>query len=209
MPMEASRSSSRVVRLSPALLVAAYSQGVFPMAMEDGEVYWFDPDPRAVLPLDRFHVSHSLRRRLKRGDYEIRVDTAFEMVIEACAAPSLGRDKTWISAEFIEAYTALHRWGYAHSVESWQGGELVGGLYGVAIRGLFAGESMFSRRPDASKVALFHLVRRLRMAGFLLLDVQFLTDHLKQFGAEEISSAQYKRRLATALQATADFVATH
>lgn len=209
MPMEASRSSSRVVRLSPALLVAAYSQGVFPMAMEDGEVYWFDPDPRAVLPLDRFHVSHSLRRRLKRGDYEIRVDTAFEMVIEACAAPSLGRDKTWISAEFIEAYTALHRWGYAHSVESWQGGELVGGLYGVAIRGLFAGESMFSRRPDASKVALFHLVRRLRMGGFLLLDVQFLTDHLKQFGAEEISSAQYKRRLATALQATADFVATH
>lgn len=209
MPMEASRSSSRVVRLSPALLVAAYSQGVFPMAMEDGEVYWFDPDPRAVLPLDRFHVSHSLRRRLKRGDYEIRVDTAFEMVIEACAAPSLGRDKTWISAEFIEAYTALHRWGYAHSVESWQGGELVGGLYGVAIRGLFAGESMFSRRPDASKVALFHLVRRLRMGGFLLLDVQFLTDHLKQFGAEEISSAQYKRRLATALQATANFVATH
>lgn len=209
MPMEASRSSSRVVRLSPALLVAAYSQGVFPMAMEDGEVYWFDPDPRAVLPLDRFHVSHSLRRRLKRGDYKIRVDTAFEMVIEACAAPSLGRDKTWISAEFIEAYTALHRWGYAHSVESWQGGELVGGLYGVAIRGLFAGESMFSRRPDASKVALFHLVRRLRMGGFLLLDVQFLTDHLKQFGAEEISSAQYKRRLATALQATANFVATH
>jgi len=207
MTRDAALSSNAAIRLSPDLLIAAYCHGIFPMAMEDGEIYWFDPDPRAILPLSRFHASRSLRRRLKKDDFEIRYDTEFQRVIQACATPRQGREKTWISEEFVEAYTALHRWGYAHSVESWQSGELVGGLYGVAVRGLFAGESMFSLRPDASKVALFHLVCRLRAGGFQLLDVQFLTDHLRQFGAVEISSEEYKRRLVKALGTRASFSA--
>jgi leucyl/phenylalanyl-tRNA--protein transferase len=169
------------------------------MAHEDGEIYWYDPDPRAILPLDGFHVPRSLRRTMMRGGYEIRVDTAFGQVIRACAEPGPGREETWISGEIIAAYSQLHRLGYAHSVETWVGEELVGGLYGVAVRGLFAGESMFSTVTDASKVALVYLVERLRGRGFRLLDTQYMTEHLRRFGAVEISREAYRLRLQEAL----------
>jgi leucyl/phenylalanyl-tRNA--protein transferase len=186
-------------------LLYAYSHGIFPMADEDGTIFWFDPDPRAILPLDSFHVSRRLARTVRQGVYEIRVDTVFAEVIKACAAPAPGRERTWISDEIIAAYTQLYRLGYAHSVEAWQGGKLVGGLYGVTINSFFAGESMFSRERDASKVALVHLVRRLAERGFRLLDVQFITDHLRHFGAVEIPRQGYKLLLAQALQETNHF----
>lgn len=169
------------------------------MAHEDGEIYWYDPDPRAILPLDGFHVPRSLRRTMQRGGYVIRVNTAFGEVIRACAEPGPGREETWISGEIIGAYEEMHRLGFAHSVETWVGEELVGGLYGVAIRGLFAGESMFSRVTDGSKVALVYLVERLRGRGFELLDTQFMTEHLRRFGAVEIPRAEYRVRLQGAL----------
>lgn len=190
--------------LTPQLLLSAYSQGIFPMAHEDG-VYWYDPDPRAVLPLDGLHVSRSLARTIKQNTFEIRVDTAFTAVMHACAAPGPNREETWISDEIISAYTNLHNLRFAHSVEAWFEGKLVGGLYGVAVRGLFAGESMFSRQTDASKVALVYLVNRLRERRFLLLDVQFMTDHLQRLGAVEIPQAAYKRRLAQAMQVQTRF----
>ncbi|MCP4360674.1 MAG: leucyl/phenylalanyl-tRNA--protein transferase [Chloroflexi bacterium] len=193
------------MQLTPRLLLAAYCKGVFPMAHEDGQIYWYDPDPRAIIPLPGFYVPHRLTRLVRRGVFEVRVDTAFTAVMQACATPTSNRDTTWISDELIGAYTALHRLGFAHSVECWQDGRLVGGLYGVTVQGLFAGESMFSRARDSSKVALVHLVRRLRAGGFQLLDIQFLTEHLQQFGAIEISAAEYKRRLAHTLLFTADF----
>lgn len=188
------------LRLDPQQLLYAYVQGIFPMAHEDGEIYWYDPDPRAILPLDDFHVPRRLARTVRQEPFEIRVDTAFREVIEACAAPAPGRESTWISDEIIEAYDRLHELGFAHSVEAWQEGRLVGGLYGVAINSFFAGESMFSRERDASKVALVHLVERLREKGFLLLDIQFLTDHFRQFGAVEIARREYRTLLARALQ---------
>lgn len=169
------------------------------MADHDGEIYWYDPNPRAIIPLDTFHVPRRLAREVRRGRYDIRVDTVFRRVMEECAQPTPDREETWISDELIDIYEVLHHTGIAHSVEAWQEGELVGGLYGVAIRGLFAGESMFSRAPNASKIALVHLVERLRRGGFLLLDTQFITSHLAQFGAYEISRAEYKRRLAAAI----------
>lgn len=190
--------------LTPQLLLSAYSQGIFPMAHEDG-IYWYDPDPRAILPLDGLHISRSLARTIKKGKFEIRVNTVFTAVMRACAAPTPGREETWISQEFITAYTNLHNLSFAHSVEAWFAGKLVGGLYGVAIRGLFAGESMFSRQTDASKVALVYLVNRLRQRGFQLLDVQFMTDHLRKFGAVEISQAAYKKRLAQAMLVKTQF----
>ena len=185
-------------------LLYAYTHGIFPMDHE-GEVYWYDPDPRTIIPLDAFHTPRSLQRTVKKGLFEIRRDTAFTEVITACARPAPGRGATWISDEFIVAYTQLHKLGYAHSVETWLDGRLVGGLYGVAIRGLFAGESMFSRERDASKVALAHLVPHLRGRGFMLLDTQFMTGHLRRFGAVEISRREYQRRLAAALRAPASF----
>jgi leucyl/phenylalanyl-tRNA---protein transferase len=181
--------------LSPDLLLSAYCQGIFPMADPDGRIYWYDPDPRAILPFDGFHQSRSLQRTVTRQLFEIRVDTDFAAVIQACARPGDGREETWISPELMAAYVNLHRLGFAHSVECWQDGRLVGGRYGVTVRGLFAGESMFSRERDASKVALVHLVDRLRRGGFQLLDVQFMTDHLRRFGAVEISRREYRRRL--------------
>ena len=181
--------------LQPRPLLSAYTQGLFPMAHEDGTIYWYDPDPRAILPLERFHVPSRLARTVQQERFEIRWNSAFRAVIEACAAPASGRKETWISSELIEAYNTLHRLGYAHSVESWQDGELVGGLYGVAINSFFAGESMFNRERDASKVALVHLVRHLLARGFLLLDVQFMTEHLRQFGAKEIPRSKYQRQL--------------
>ncbi|MFO7536926.1 MAG: leucyl/phenylalanyl-tRNA--protein transferase [Chloroflexota bacterium] len=194
--------------LTPQLLLSAYCQGIFPMAHDDGQIYWHDPNPRAILPLVDFHVSRSLARTIKKRPFTIRANSDFERVIRACAAPAAGRCQTWISEEIIAAYTELHRLGVAHTVEAWQNGRLVGGLYGVAVGGLFAGESMFHYERDASKVALVHLVHRLRQGGFRLLDIQFMTDHLAQFGAIEIPRAVYKARLRQALQVQGQFATT-
>lgn len=191
--------------LTPELLFAAYCRGYFPMADGRGRISWYDPDPRGVFPLEAFHVPRRLARTLRQGRFEVRMDTAFRQVMEACGAPAPGRERTWISEELVGAYTALHEAGLAHSVETWHGGEMVGGVYGVAIRGLFAGESMFSRRTDASKAALVHLVERLRRGGFVLFDTQFVTPHLARFGAVEIPRASYRRLLASALQVEAVF----
>ena len=192
--------------LTPDMLIAGYSQGLFPMAGDDGAISWYDVRRRAIIPLDVFHVPRRLARRVRNGGLAIRVDTCFRDVMLACAAPRPGHDGTWISGEMVDAYTELHRLGFAHSVEAWRGGELVGGLYGVAVRGLFAGESMFSRETDASKVALVHLVERLRRGGFVLLDSQYIVgEHMLQFGTVEISRAEYQRRLAQALAVAAVF----
>ena len=192
--------------LTPDLLVSAYCQGIFPMAHDDGQIYWYDPNPRAVLPLDAFHIPRSLQRTIKQNRFEIRYSTAFEQVMRACGQPAPGRKTTWISEEFVQVYTLLHRHGLAHSVETWRDGQLVGGLYGVAIRGLFAGESMFSRETDASKVALVALVARLRERGYRLLDVQFQTPHLSHFGVVEIPRRVYQQRLRRALAVEAEFM---
>jgi len=176
------------------------------MADEDGDVSWYDPDPRTILPLDEsFRVSRSLRRVIQQNRFEIRFDTRFSDVMRACAAPGKGREHTWISDEFVEVYSQLNRLGFAHSVETWLDGQLVGGLYGVHIGGLFAGESMFSRVTEASKVALVHLTNHLRQRGFVLHDVQFMTPHLKRFGAKEITREYYQRRLMKALKVKAKF----
>jgi leucyl/phenylalanyl-tRNA--protein transferase len=191
--------------LDPVLLVAAYRQGVFPMAVEEGTIAWFSPDPRGVIPLDTFHVSSRLARVVRRGTFTIRIDHDFERVIRACAdrgeVPS-----TWISEEIVASYVELARLGLAHSVEAWQDGELAGGLYGVHIGGAFFGESMFHRVTDASKVALVALVERLRARGFTLLDTQWITPHLQRFGAVEIPRRQYLRRLADAIARPCRFV---
>lgn len=191
--------------LTPDLLLYGYARGVFPMAEpdEDGALYWYAPDPRGVLPLDGFHVPKNLRKLVLQGRFDVTTDRVFEAVMRACAAPAPGRETTWISPEIVGAYTALHRLGVAHSVECWRGGALVGGLYGVALGGAFFGESMFHRARDASKVALVHLVRHLRAGGFTLLDIQFVTPHLAQFGAVEIPRAAYLRLLDAALDVEA------
>jgi len=189
--------------LAPHLLLEAYRLGIFPMADEDGEIRWFSPDPRAIIELDRFHVPRTLRQVYRQRRFEVCVDTAFERVIRACADRP---EPTWISPEIIQAYTRLHRLGHAHSVESWQGGCLVGGLYGVALGGAFFGESMFHRVTDASKVALMALVERLTQRGFCLLDVQFHTPHLARFGTGEIPRAEYLRRLRQAVLKPCRFV---
>jgi leucyl/phenylalanyl-tRNA---protein transferase len=195
--------------LTPDLLLRAYAAGIFPMAedADDPEVFWVDPDERGVLPLDAFHLSRRLRRTVRQDLFEIRCDAAFEAVVRGCAEPRAERPRTWINDEIVRLYTALFRLGFAHSVESWHGGELVGGLYGVALGGAFFGESMFARVSDASKVALAHLVARLRLGRFRLLDTQFVTHHLRQFGAQEIPRALYRRQLAQALEADAHFPA--
>jgi leucyl/phenylalanyl-tRNA--protein transferase len=182
--------------LKPELLLQAYRLGLFPMAEPDGQVYWYSPDPRAVIELDRFHVPRSLAQRCRQGRCQMRINSAFQEVIHACA--DRGED-TWISTAIIDAYLGLHRMGYAHSDESWQEDRLVGGLYGVAIGGAFFGESMFHRTTDASKVALVWLVERLKDRQFCLLDVQFLTEHLARFGARHIPRPEYLRRLDQAL----------
>jgi len=192
--------------LTPTILLSAYSTGIFPMANDVGEIGWYDPDPRTLLPLDdSFHVSHSLARTLRHNNFKIQVDTAFREVMIACAQRGPGREQTWISDEFVAAYTRLHHLGFAHSLEAWQNGKLVGGLYGIALGGLFAGESMFHYETDASKVALVHLTNRLRAHGFVLHDVQFMTNHLQSFGAIQIPREEYKRRLAEALKMNVKF----
>ncbi len=172
------------------------------MAVENGEIAWFSPDPRAIIPIDTFHVPHGLKRTLKKGLFEVRVNTAFKAVMRACAQ----RKETWINEEILASYLEMHRLGYAHSVESWLEGRLVGGLYGMAIGGAFFGESMFHEVTDASKVALHALVMRLRERGFSLLDTQWLTGHLTTFGAVEIPRAEYQRRLAVCVNASCRFV---
>lgn len=175
------------------------------MAHEDGQIYWYDPDPRAIIPLDAFHIPRSLAKKIRQGNFEIRFDTAFRAVITACAAAGPGREETWISSEIIKSYCELHKLGFAHSVETWLEGRLAGGLYGIAIRGLFAGESMFSEVTDSSKIALVYLVEHLQRQGFTLLDTQFITPHLARFGALEIPREAYKMRLAQALTVQARF----
>lgn len=190
--------------LEPDLLLAAYRRGIFPMAVDKrGTIGWFSPDPRAIIPLDdRFHVAHGLRRTLKSGKLAVTFDTAFEEVIRACAKR---REGTWISKEIIASYCRLHELGQAHSVETRLAGKLVGGLYGVQIGGAFFGESMFHRATDASKVALVALVERLRTQGFVLLDTQWLTAHLAQFGTCEIPRSEYLRRLEHAVALRCEF----
>jgi leucyl/phenylalanyl-tRNA--protein transferase len=181
--------------LSPELVLLAYREGYFPMAeSRHGKLRWYTSDPRAIIPLDRFRIPRSLRRILKKQEFSVSFDAAFHDVIRGCA----DRAETWISDEVIAVYTALHRRGDAHSVETWRGRTLVGGLYGVAIGGAFFGESMFSRESNASKVALVALVRHLRSRGFLLLDSQFMNEHMLQFGTVEIPRAWYLRLLAEA-----------
>jgi leucyl/phenylalanyl-tRNA--protein transferase len=193
-------------RLEPAFLLRAYAAGIFPMADERGAISWYAPDPRAILDHDDFHVSRSLRATIRSGRFAVRFDTAFEQVMRECAAPRGDGAGTWISEEFIWAYSTLHRHGYAHSVEAWEGNELVGGLYGVSLNAAFMGESMYTRRTDASKVCLAALVGHLKARGYLLHDVQFLTPHLERLGARLISRAAYQRRLARALAVECSFV---
>jgi leucyl/phenylalanyl-tRNA--protein transferase len=187
------------------LLIAAYARGIFPMAEpRTGEIRWYSPDPRAILPLDSFHVPKSLARRVRSARFEVTTDRAFERVMRACAAPAPGRRSSWIDDRLIEAYADLARRGLAHSLEAWREGVLAGGLYGVHLGAAFFGESMFSRPgrggTDASKVCLVALVERLRAGGFELCDVQFQTPHLERFGCVEIPRAHYLRRLARALR---------
>ena len=184
------------------LLVSAYASGWFPMAVGEEGIRWFSPDPRGIIPLESFHVSRRLTRVVRGGAFRIEIDKDFERVIRACAAAERHTDDggTWIDEEIVESYCALHRAGYAHSVEAWREGTLAGGLYGVALGGAFFGESMFHGVTDASKVALAALVDRLRERGFTLLDTQWTTEHLEQFGAIEIPRARYLGLLEQALE---------
>ncbi len=184
------------------LLLQGYRLGLFPMAMEDDSIAWFSPDPRAIIPLEDFHVPHALRREWRRKVFEIKIDNRFGEVIRACAK----RKDTWINREIIESYEQLHELGYAHSVEAWNKSRLAGGLYGVAIGGAFFGESMFHRITDASKIALVALVEHLRARKFALLDTQWVTPHLVRFGAIEISRKHYLRRLREAVEMPRKFV---
>ena len=186
--------------LSPERLVDAYSHGIFPWFSEGDPILWWSPDPRMVLFPGELRVSHSLRKTLARGVYETRFDTGFREVIEQCAAPRDGRAGTWIVPEMIEAYTALHERGFVHSVESWRDGELVGGLYGMALGKVFFGESMFTRAHDASKVALVKLVERLAAEGFKVIDCQQATAHLASMGAREIPRAEFAQRVRDSIQ---------
>lgn len=193
--------------ISADLLLEAYAAGVFPMSdsADDPDIYWVEPQRRGVIPLDRFHLGRRLARTVRSDRFEVTVDRDFEAVVDGCAAPAPGREGTWINREIRRLYGELFRRGRVHTVESRLDGELVGGLYGVGLGGAFFGESMFSKATDASKVALVHLVARLRIGGFVLLDAQFLTEHLARFGAVEIPRRGYRATLAAALPVTADF----
>ena len=196
-----------MLELTPDMLLRAYAIGVFPMAedRDDPELFWVDPRMRGIIPLDDFHVPRRLKRTLRSGQFHVTFDHAFEEVIEGCAETTETRPRTWINDRIVTLYTSLFHLRNAHSVECWHDGELVGGLYGVSLGGAFFGESMFSRKRDASKVALVHLIARLRSCGFLLLDAQFTTDHLSQFGAREITRKEYRIKLAKALNIDAHF----
>jgi leucyl/phenylalanyl-tRNA--protein transferase len=192
---------SRDQRITPELLLRAYSIGLFPMsdAADDPEIFWVEPEMRGILPLDAFHISKSLAKAVRRKPFDIRFDTAFDAVVEKCAEEAEDRPSTWINDTIKELYGALHRIGHAHSVEAWEGDALVGGLYGVSLGSAFFGESMFSRRTNASKICLVHLVERLKMRGFTLLDTQFTTEHLKTFGAIDVPKQEYLKLLDGAM----------
>jgi len=196
-----------MTELTPELLLQAYSVGVFPMAESRHApfLYWIDPERRGIIPLDGIRVPHKLRRTLRRGTFNVTCNTAFGAVIQKCAEPTRKRPDTWINDEILSLYSQLHELGHAHSVECWLDDRLVGGLYGVSLGAAFFGESMFSRKTNASKVALVHLAARLCKGGFRLLDSQFVTDHLRQFGAIEIPRSRYQERLRDALNAQANF----
>jgi len=199
--------SSQGTDITPEVLLKAYACGIFPMAenASDNALYWIDPEERGVLPLGRFHIPKRLARTVRSDRFDIRIDTAFVQVVEACAAPGDGRANTWINSRIARLYRALFAMGHCHSVEVWHEDKLVGGLYGVCLAGAFFGESMFSKERDASKVALVHLVARLRAGNFALLDTQFVTKHLTQFGVTQISRESYHERLEAALKIQGDF----
>ncbi len=184
-------------------LLSAYRKGIFPWTIDP--ITWWSPDPRAIFELDRFHVPQSLARVIRQGRFEVTMDQSFREVMEGCAEPAPGRNGAWITPEFIEAYTRLHRQGHAHSVECRLRGDLVGGIYGVTVGGLFAGESMFHRVNNASKVALYHLVGHLRQSGFSLFDIQMVTPATKPLGAVEISRREYLHRLSVAVEMNCSF----
>ncbi len=194
-------STLQPLMIEPELLLEGYRLGIFPMAMENGAIEWFSPEPRAILPLRDFHIPRALLRKLRKQVFEIQIDTRFAEVIRACAK----RADTWINREIIESYIRLHELGHAHSVEAWAEGKMAGGLYGVSLGGAFFGESMFHRVTDASKIALCALAERLRARKFLLLDTQWLTPHLQQFGGIEISRNQYLHLLGRAVQLSRSF----
>jgi leucyl/phenylalanyl-tRNA---protein transferase len=196
-----------ILEITPQVLLKAYACGIFPMAesAEDPGLYWIEPEARGILPLNRFHVPRRLARTVASDLYEIRVDHDFAAVIEGCAAAAPDRPKTWINTRIRRLYGELFELGHCHTIEAWKDGELVGGLYGVRLGAAFFGESMFSRARDASKVALVHLVARLRRGGFRLLDTQFTTEHLKQFGAVDVDRRQYQHLLEKAIEEDADF----
>lgn len=193
------------VKITPQLLLQAYAAGIFPMSegRDDPNLFWVEPKRRGIIPLDGFHISRSLARKIRQNPFEIRINSDFLGVVAACA----DRDETWINAEITALYSALHEEGFAHSLELWQGRDLVGGVYGVALGAAFFGESMFSRERDASKIALTYVVARLNAGGFTLFDVQFTTPHLIGLGAIEISRIDYRKRLDAALEKQADFLA--
>jgi leucyl/phenylalanyl-tRNA--protein transferase len=195
--------------ITPHILLRAYAAGIFPMAetAEDNALYWVEPDERGIIPLNGLHISQSLRKKVRKGVFEIRIDHDFASVIANCAAKTPDRKSTWINGRIRSLYTQLHRMGCCHSVECWRNNMLVGGLYGVRIGAVFFGESMFSREADASKVALVHLVARLNAGGFRLLDAQFINPHLERLGAIILPKAEYHRQLEAALEAEADFFA--
>lgn len=202
-----SARDGQMSELTPDILIRTYAAGIFPMAesADDPTLFWVDPDKRGVLPIDAFHITRKLQKKLRHNPFEIRCDTAYEAVIRACGAYRPERPKTWINSEIIRLYSGLFAMGHAHSVETWLDDRLVGGLYGVSIAGAFFGESMFSIETDASKIALCHLIARLRRSGYKLLDTQFTTTHLIGFGAIEIDRADYRRQLTAALQVPANF----
>lgn len=193
--------------LTPELLIKAYSVGIFPMSegANDPSVFWVQPDMRGILPLDKFHLPRSLKKVMRKNPFTIKVDTAFEDVMRLCAEEAPDRDTTWINDTILQAYIGLHKIGNAHCVECWLGDELVGGLYGVSVGAAFFGESMFSRRTNASRIALTHLVHRLRLGGFQLLDTQFTTPHLERFGVIELPKEDYEILLEDAVSQDANF----
>ena len=201
--------NSNFIEITPDVLLKAYACGIFPMAesAEDPALYWIEPDLRGIIPLDTFHVPGRLRRTLRTTPYTVRVNRAFDAVIDGCAQPGQGRARTWINERIRNIYRALYAEGHCHTVEVYDGARLVGGLYGVSLGRAFFGESMFHTARDASKIALVHLVARLRVGGYRLLDTQFVTDHLKTFGAVEVPKARYHKLLDEALDGEADFEA--
>lgn len=202
-----SQNDEILLEITPQVLLKAYACGIFPMAesADDPGLFWIEPELRGILPFDRFHIPRSLKKTLRRNEFTVTVDQAFDEVVEKCAEATPMRGKTWINARIKRLYGELHEMGNAHSIECWRNGELAGGLYGVRLCSAFFGESMFSRQRDASKVALVHLVHRLVSGGFNLLDTQFTTEHLKRFGAIDIPKEEYGDLLTEALQLEADF----